>query len=272
MVVRSRAAARPAAARRRPPARFSLQQLAPSRRSLAVGIGIAFAGTAAYAAAVTTSVFAVRTIKVIGGDARVQAEVQHVLAPDLGRSLLRVHAGAVSAAATQIPDVVSVRVDRAFPHTLVVRVTPEQPDLVVRQGNDAWLVSTRARGLRRLAQPGQSGLPRTWVPRSTKLVAGGILAPADGGLAAAVLAPLVAAPLPGSVRFVRASDKELTLVTAAHFEIRLGSIGDLRLKLAVARRILALVGSSAGPRGYLDVSVPQRPVYRASNSQLSGGA
>lgn len=271
MVVRSRAAARPAA-KRRPPARFSLQQVAPSRRSIAVGAVIAFVGAAAYAAALTTSVFAVRTLKIVGGDARVHAELQRALEPELGRSLLRVHAGAVSAISTRIPDVVSVQVDRAFPHTLVVRVTPEQADLVLHQGKTAWLVSTRARVLRRLANPAASPLPRTWVPSSTKVAAGETLKPADGGLAAAALAPLAGKPLPASVRVVRASGKELTLVTAQHFEIRLGAIADLRLKLAVARRILALVGSGAGPSGYLDVSVPQRPVYHAGNARVSGGA
>jgi hypothetical protein len=269
MAARSKAPARTAAPR---PASgsWSLLELIPSRRSLLVGTGILLAAAAAYAAALETSIFAVQTVKVVGGNARIHSELQDALAPELGRSLLRIHAGGVSELATRIPDVVAVRVDRAFPHTLVVSVSPEKADLVLRQGKDAWLVSTRARVLRKLAQPGLSSLPRAYVPASAKVAAGVTLAAVDGGLAASSVAPLVDHRLPVDVRFVRASASELTLVTPRHFEIRLGAIGDLRLKLAVARRILQLVGSAAGPNGYLDVSVPQRPVYKPSYPQVSG--
>jgi hypothetical protein len=59
------------------------------------------------------------------------------------------------------------------------------------------------------------------------------------------------------VRSVRATPEELTFALAGGLELRLGDESDLRLKLAVAREILPLVG--AGPC-YLDVSVPERPV------------
>ena len=45
----------------------------------------------------------------------------------------------------------------------------------------------------------------------------------------------------------------------------------LRLKLAVARRVLAVLGSSA-PAGYVDVSVPERPVAGAPKAQVAGSA
>jgi hypothetical protein len=68
------------------------------------------------------------------------------------------------------------------------------------------------------------------------------------------------APLPGGVHVVRAGDKELTLVLGGGLELRLGGGGDLRLKLAIARRILRQTGAAAAGGGYLDVSVPERPV------------
>jgi cell division protein FtsQ len=252
-------------------AKWSLLQLAPSRGSIAAGFVIVLLAAGAYAAALETSVFAVQNVKVVGGDARIRTQVQHALASELGRSLLRVHPGGVTELTSHLPDVVAVDVNRAFPHTLVVRVSPEKPDLVLHQGKTAWLVSTRARVLRRLQRPGLSSLPRTWVPTSTHVTPGETLAADDGGLAASSVAPLVGDRLPVDVRVVRASSTELTLVTGQHFEIRLGAISDLRLKLAVARRILRLVSSDAGANGYLDVSVPQRPVYKPSNSQLSSG-
>ena len=50
-------------------------------------------------------------------------------------------------------------------------------------------------------------------------------------------------------------------------EVRLGDVDDLRLKLAIARRILAMLGPTATTAGYLDVSVPERPVV--GTQQLS---
>ena len=62
--------------------------------------------------------------------------------------------------------------------------------------------------------------------------------------------------------------KQLSLVLGGGFEVRLGDVGDLRLKLAIARRILHMTGAGNGG-GYVDVSVPERPVL-SSNSQVGG--
>jgi hypothetical protein len=75
--------------------------------------------------------------------------------------------------------------------------------------------------------------------------------------------------LPGAVKLVRGGAKELTLVLGGGLEVRLGDAGDLRLKLAIARRILRTTGAAAAGQGYLDVSVPERPVL-FSNSQVGG--
>ena len=54
-------------------------------------------------------------------------------------------------------------------------------------------------------------------------------------------------------------------------EVRLGDNGDLRLKLAVARRILLVLGN-ATTATYVDVSVPERPVVGGENPQAAGTA
>jgi hypothetical protein len=51
--------------------------------------------------------------------------------------------------------------------------------------------------------------------------------------------------------------------------LRLGDPSDLHLKVAIARRILAVSGAVTAGTGYLDVSLPQRPVL-ATNSQVGG--
>jgi hypothetical protein len=68
---------------------------------------------------------------------------------------------------------------------------------------------------------------------------------------------------------VRATPTELTLVLRSGLEVRLGDSGDLRLKLAIARRILRALGTDA-TTGYLDVSVPERPVAGAVNPRVGG--
>jgi cell division protein FtsQ len=191
-----------------------------------------------------------------------KAEVERALAPELGRSLVRVNSGGIAGRTAAIPDLMSIRLDRDFPHTLRVRVRAERPVLVLRQGKNSWLVSARGRVLRKLAHPQRSSLARVWLPKSASIKVGRTLPAADGGVAAAALAPLLLNRFPARVRTVRESDSELTLVLPSGFEVRLGDIGDLHLKLAVARRLLRLLGDSPGANGYLDISVPQRPVYR----------
>jgi hypothetical protein len=118
----------------------------------------------------------------------------------------------------------------------------------------------------------RSSLPRVWVPKGTAIEVGATLPAADGGIAAAALAPIARHTFPTSVRFVRSSGSELTFVLESGLEVRLGDLGDLRLKIAIARRILRAVGADASTSGYLDVSVPERPVVSARNSQVSTGA
>jgi hypothetical protein len=86
--------------------------------------------------------------------------------------------------------------------------------------------------------------------------------------AAAAAAPLRTAGLPLHVRLVESGPDALTLRAGNGFEVRLGDAGDIRLKLAIASRILRLTGAAAGT-GYLDVSVPERPVL-ATNPRVGG--
>jgi hypothetical protein len=122
--------------------------------------------------------------------------------------------------------------------------------------------------LRTLKNPRLSALPRLYVKQDVPVAVGERL-PASAAPAATALAALRGTSLPGGVRFVRAGRHELTLVLASKLELRLGDSGDLRLKLAIARRILSATGAARTGGGYLDVSVPERPVL-ATNSQVAG--
>ena len=262
MAARKRATSRTAVLPARPTAAPSLRRIAPSGRSLLVGFALLALGAGSYFAARDTSLFAVRSLVVAGGTPRIQAEVRAALAGELGRSLLRVNGDDIGRRLAATPDVVSVSFDRGFPHTLRVRVHPERPVLLLRRGNEGWVVSARGRVLSKVRNTRLSSLPRTWVPLTTPISVGELLGPWQGGRAAAALAS-VRPPISGRVRFVQVGKAELTLVLRTGLELRLGGIDDVRLKLAIARRILAVIGPTTGG-GYVDVSVPERPVVRLS--------
>jgi cell division protein FtsQ len=245
----------------------SLSGLAPSARSLGIGVALLALAVGAYAVARETSIFAVRTLEVRGGTPALRAQVRAALKDEVGRSLLKVDGSSLGRRVEPLPGVRSFVYDRAFPNTLRVVITPERPALVLRRGADAFLVATTGRVIARMPHPRLSRLPRLWAKRELNVSVGRPL-PDQLLPAALALAPLRGAPLPTGVHTVRAG-KELTLTLGSGLEVRLGDATDLRLKLAIARRILRQTGAAATGSGYLDVSVPERPVL-SSNSQPAG--
>jgi len=234
--------------------------------ALLVASGALCAG--AYAAARESSMFALRGFVIVGGSARVEAEVRAALAPELGKSLLLVSGAAVDRAAARLPSVVSLRFARSFPHTLRVEVVPERAVLLVRRGRAGFVVSSRGRVMAETRQFAASPLPRLWVRRTTPLSVGETLRRPQGLLAAAAAAALDPGAIPGGVRSLTQDAGDVTLLTRSGFQIRLGDIGDLALKLTIAARIMAYAGPGISGDAYVDVSVPQRPVLGSKNSQV----
>jgi cell division septal protein FtsQ len=245
-----------------------LGRLAPSGRSIVCGLAILLIAVGGYFAARDTSMFAVRTLDVRGGTPGLRRQVEAALAGELGRSLLRVDGATLDERLSALPGVKSFSYDRAFPHTLRIVVRGERAVLIVRQGNRAFLVAASGRVLRSLANPRVSRLPRLYVKRDVTLTVGGT-APRSVVDAASALAAIHTAAMPTGVRFVVAGPSELTLLLASRFEVRLGDRSDVRLKLAIARRILQATGAATSGHGYLDVAVPERPVLD-TNSQVGG--
>lgn len=237
--------------------------MAARRRALAIVIALPILVTGAYFAARETSTFALRTVQVSGGTPALQARVRAVLAPLAGRSLMALNGAAVERRVDALPEVVSSRYDRSFPHTLRVTIVPEVPVAVLRKGRETWLVSARGRAIRQIPRTAERGLPRIWIPAATQVAAGGFLPADEGGVAARVLA--LAKNFPARFATASLAHGELTLRLRLGIELRLGDPVDVRLKLAVARRALRVLPPGST---YLDVAVPQRPVA-GSNSQLS---
>jgi hypothetical protein len=133
---------------------------------------------------------------------------------------------------------------------------PEVPAAVLRQGAQSWLAAAGGRIVAELERGARPALPRVWLGRKIDIRVGERL---SGHPLAAVraVAPLGVKPLPVRVASVRATAAELTLVLRSGLEVRLGDGADRDVKLEVARRILPTLDGGAG---YLDVSVPERPV------------
>lgn len=231
----------------------------PSRRSVAVGIGLLAVAGSAYVAARRSSAFAVTRIEVQGAPADVRAQVRRALAPLEGTSLLALDGSGLARRVEALPTVVSAEYDRAFPHTLRIRVVPETTVAVLRRGSAAWLLSARGRVVSRVQPRTAPGFPQVWVPARTAVATGAIVADGSGGAAARALA--VTARFPARVAAASARNGELVFRLRSGIELRLGAAGDIRLKLAIARRLLPRLPPGST---YLDVSVPERPVAGAA--------
>jgi cell division protein FtsQ len=241
----------------------------PSGRSILLGLALLGASIGAYVGARESSLFAVQSVDVRGAPPRISREVESSLGGLLGTSLLRLDRTDVERRLAALSDVRGISLDRSFPHTLVVTVRPERPVAVLRQGADAWLVSARGRVIRPVELGTARTLPRIWLGKDATLRLGATVGDAEGSRAVAALGPIAGTGFGPRIRLVRAGEDELTFVLRSGVELRLGDGGDIRLKLAIARRILRAAGASMAAGAYLDVSVPERPVT-AVNPQVGG--
>ena len=243
--------------------RLELGLLVPSSRSLLIAFGVLAGILLAILAARETPLFGIRAIEVSGADSRVTRQVQRALDGRAGESLFGLDLESAELEVSALPTVAAVSFDRAYPHTLRVTVVPERPVAIVRQGADSFVVSDRGRVVATAERTEQPELARIWVARDVRLDTGGYV---EGELRTAVgaVAPLAGIRFPSRVVSVATTD-ELTLRLGSGLELRMGDMRDVDLKLAVAGRVLPLLPQGTG---YLDVSVPHRPVAGPQPSTL----
>ena len=230
---------------RRPAGRVGA--LLPSGRSVAVGLGLVALAVGTYALARSTSAFAVEEIRVEGTTPAVARQVRAALEHDVGTSLLALDRGLV-ARLEALPDVRTAVYDRAFPHTLVVRVEREVPAAVLRRGPESWLLSERGRVLRSLPRGRHPRFPRVWVAGGRPLEPGQLLRRPAVAQSVLVVRALPS-DFPVAVRSVAVTNGVALLVLAGGLEVRLGAPRDIPLKLAVTAAILpSLAGRAKGGR------------------------
>lgn len=232
-----------------------LARFTPTRRSLALGLGALAVALGGYLIARETPLFSIDRIEVRGGSRQITRQVHTALASLVGKPLVGLDGSAVLQRVNALPTVVSASFDRDFPHTLRIFVVPERPAAVLRRGPDSWLVSARGRVVERLSSTATSKLPRIWISTRTPVRTGVPLTQSGAGTAAH------AAGLAGGfgTRVASVSYTASTLVfrLRSGVELLLGDAGDIKLKVAVAARVLPLLPSGST---YLDVSIPGRPV------------
>ncbi len=228
----------------------------PSGRSLGVTLGALVAIGLAYLIAYSTPVFALERVEVSGAPPELTRQVTRVTRDLVGTSLVGVDVDDVEGRLRALPAVAGASVDRAFPHTLVVKIAPERPVAVVRLGRSSWLTTGSGKVIREIETGTLRHLPRLWLAKGATIRLGGEIPPGFVP-ATRALAEAHAVGLGSRVKGIRPVGDELTLVLRRGTEIRLGRATEVGLKLTVASRVLQLVDGDAE---YVDVSVPQRAV------------
>jgi cell division protein FtsQ len=212
-----------------------------------------------YLGARETSVFAAQEIEITGGSRAVRDSVREAVQPVVGESLVALDQAELRRRLEALPTVRAVRLDRAFPHTLRIAVSPERPLAVLRQGEEEWLASAQGRVMRTL-EPGSSSRPVVDVGEEVSIVPGDVVNVDDVRHALAALRRLPGG-FPVSIDTARVEEGSVFLDLDGGAEIRLGGPRQLALKLVVATRVLkALTAYERADLGYLDVTVPERPV------------
>lgn len=234
--------------------RLDIARFVPSGRSLLVACAVLVGAFGAYWLALVTPLFAVQRVEVRGASPDIERQVRAAARDTLGTSLVSVDAADVAAKVRSLPMVAAVSVDRAFPHTLVLRVAEERPVAVARRRTKAWLVTGSGKVIRETTPISDRDLPRIWLARTVP-VALDVRLPAPYLSGARALAAARAAGL--AVKGLRMESGELTLALRSEVDVRLGPDRDLGLKVAVAKRVVRVVGPDIG---YVDVSVPERPI------------
>jgi cell division protein FtsQ len=219
-----------------------------------------------------SSAFAVTSVDVKGARPALAREI-HTAVQSVagGKNLLQVDRDAVARRLLEMPYVRSVTVDRAFPHTLAVRVVVERPAVLAMAGKRGYLISKDGRVLQATTATPRA-LPQVKLPAVTGLSVG--RANGDEGIRAA-LAVLAATPPGfrsgvGRITQLIPSAGTITAVVGDHIRLKLGDTGQLALKLEVVQRVMRRIqGAQRSELAYIDVSAPSRPAYGMRSTSTS---
>jgi cell division protein FtsQ len=219
-----------------------------------------------------SSAFAVDHVSVAGAPPKLRGEIASaVSATSAGSSLLTVDRAAIERRLAEMPYVKSVSIDRAFPHTLAVRVNVERPAVAVQIAKTDYLVALDGRVLESRPAP-PARLPVVQLPAGSTLLVGQTSGDPDVQSALSVLGH----SSPSFVRHVgRITELVphgglLTAVVGRRLKLRLGTPDQVALKLSVVERVMGrITRAQRAEVAYIDVSAPGRPAYGLRSTLLS---
>jgi cell division protein FtsQ len=239
------------------------------RRRAAALVGVALAcGLATGAVSLgyvwlrSSSVFVLQSVAVRGGTESDRLAVRDAVArAAAGDSLLALSSSKIARAVETVPTVHIARVDRDFPHTLRIRITPERPVAVaIAKGRYRSLVASSGRVIRTFAPDEKvPTLPRIW-PRE-RPVAGEMMHTAP---VQAVLDALSARPAGFRAKIANVQvepERGIVLNLQGGLDIVLGPPLQLESKLKAAGWVLRRypTRNERAQLRYADVSAPNRP-------------
>ena len=264
-LVRARRASSSRSRARTPTDRLDLGRLVPSGRSLLIAFAILAGFLLALVAARETSLFAVRAIEVTGAapassarsGARSASATGRASSPSISTPARLEVAGAADGRRASRSTVPS-RTRCASPSCPSVR-SPWCARAPSRSSSRSAAGSWRRSSARE-----QPALARIWVARDVRLDAGRVRRRRPPRRPSGPSRRSPGSRFPSRVVSVATTD-ELTLRLRSGLELRSVTRSTSTLKLAVARRVLPLLPPGTG---YLDVSVPERPVAGHEPSTL----
>ena len=185
------------------------------------------------------------TVRVEGTDSPLADQVLSVAAAQVGSQLIRVDTTALGKRVAELPEISAVSVERSWPRTLVVAVTPRVAAATIGDGDTWWLVDeTGALFGRTNAQPSDLPVldaPVTDAAEATRAV----------GVAVLTDLPVDLRQLVATVSARSEADVQLGLVSGATVLWGDSAKGDRKAEV-----LLALLGEEATT---YDVSAPERP-------------
>jgi cell division protein FtsQ len=196
----------------------------------------------------------VRSVEVSGVQGATAQQVRAAVGNVDGTPLARVDRSAVTARVGGVAAVAEVSVDRSWPSTLRVRVTPRVALAAVPFGGGYQLVDETGTAFRRVARA-PKGVAVVRIPLSS-----GSMADADALRAAITALHALPAPLRGRVGTVSASSPDDVRLTLGRATVMWGSADDPELK---ARVLSAHTQQKATRKAKVfDVSSPHTPTVR----------
>jgi len=242
------------------------------RLGLLLAVVAAVAAVAGYWVLRMSPAFDVTSVRVSGAPPALQRQIeQTVAAATRGHSLLGMDGAAVARRVEAIPFVQSATVDRAFPHTLALRVVVYRPSAYATIGSQGYLIAADGRVLG-TARTAPHGVPAVSLPDGTTLGVGGRTGDENVAAALTVLSaqtPSFIADV-GRIGELIPRSGTITAVVDRHIQLRLGTPDGLVEKMAVVERVMRRIqGAQRTNMAYLDVSAPGRPAIGMRTTSVS---